>query len=119
MSVVTVLRGFKVPLPALDAFLLANNINESEVLCSGFPPFCDEDDDQVTTLLRNKLGNGDAKTRVFVPARMSYKRATSGYIAYDWKVVFAQRRFDAGDLAEHPPGKHHISPGTDHHVSCF
>ncbi|KAK2609875.1 hypothetical protein N8I77_003350 [Diaporthe amygdali] len=92
-----------VPLLVLDAFLLANNINESEVLCSGFPPFYDEDSDQVTTLLRNKVGSGDAKTRVFVPARMSYKRATSGYIAYDWTVVFAQRRFDAGDLAEHPP----------------
>ena len=65
MSVTTVLRGFKVPLPVLNAFLLANNINESEMLCAGIPPFYDEVD-EVTTLLRNKVGSGDTKTRVFL-----------------------------------------------------
>ncbi|KAG8162746.1 hypothetical protein KVR01_007224 [Diaporthe batatas] len=103
MDVVTVLRGFKVPFPVLDAFLLANNINESELLCSGIPPFYDEDNDQVTTLLRNKVGSGDTKTRIFVAARMGYRNAVSCYIAYDWKTVFAQRRFDDVDLARHPP----------------
>lgn len=113
MFVVTVLRGFKVPLAVLDAFLLANDVYESECLCSGIPPFYDEDDDQVTTLLRKKVGSGDTKTRVFVPAREGYSQATSGYIAYDWKIVFAQRRFDDGDLAEHPPGRHHFCLATD------
>lgn len=102
MSVTTVLRGFKVPLPVLDAFLLANNINETKTLCFGIPPFHDEVD-QVTTLLRNKVGGGDTKTRVFVSSRMSFDYATSAYIAYDWTVVFAQRRFGPGELTDAPP----------------
>lgn len=102
MSVTAVLRGFKVPLPVLNAFLLANNIDESERLCEGVPPFYNKVD-QVTTLLRTKVGGGDAKTRVFVPARMSFDSASSAYIAYDWIVVFAQRRLDDGVLADTPP----------------
>lgn len=86
MSVTTILRGFKAPLPILDAFLLANNINESEMLCSGIPPFYLRVD-EVTTLLRNKVGSGDTKTRVFVPSRVSFDFASSAYIAYDWTVL--------------------------------
>lgn len=104
MSVTTVLRGFKVPLRVLDAFLLANSIDESEMLCAGIPPFYDKVD-EVTTLLRNKVGGGDTKTRVFVPYRMSFDRASTAYIAYDWTFVFAQRRVDSQALAEtSPPG---------------
>lgn len=102
MSTTAVLRGFKVPLPVLNTFLLANNIDESERLCSGIPSFYDEVD-EVTTLLRNKVGSGDTKTRVFVPSRMSFHRASEAYIAYDWIVVFAQRRLGPGDLADTPP----------------
>lgn len=104
MSVTTVLRGFKVPLPVLNTFLLANNINESKMLCLGIPPFYDEVD-RLTRLLRNKAGNGDTKTRVFVSSRtsMGYYLASSAYIAYDWTMVFAQRRFSPGDLADVPP----------------
>ncbi|KAJ0124312.1 hypothetical protein J7T55_005650 [Diaporthe amygdali] len=102
MSITTILRGFKVPLPVLNAFLLANNINESKVLCLGIPPFYDRVD-EVTTLLRNKVGNGDTKTRVFVPSRMGFDFASSAYIAYDWTVVFAQRRLEPRDLADSPP----------------
>jgi len=102
MSVTTVLRGFRVPLPVLDAFLLANNIWESEALCAGIPPFYDQVD-QVTTLLRNKVGGGVTKTRVFVPYRMSFDRASTAYIAYDWVVVWSQRRVGAEDLAATPP----------------
>jgi hypothetical protein len=119
MTVVTVLHGFKVPLPVLDAFLLANNIYESECLCAGYPPFYDEEDDEVTTLLRNKVGSGDAKTRVFLPTLEGYKRPTCCYIAYDWTIVYAQRRFDVEDLAERPPCKHYCSPATYLHISSF
>jgi hypothetical protein len=66
MSTTTVLRGFKVPLPVLNAFLLANNIDESERLCSGTPPFYDKVD-EVTTLLRNKVDSEDTKIRIFIP----------------------------------------------------
>ncbi|KAH8769054.1 hypothetical protein F5883DRAFT_553391 [Diaporthe sp. PMI_573] len=102
MSVTTFLRGFKVPLPVLNAFLLANNVNESKMICFGIPPLYHKPD-QVTTLLRNKLGNGDTKTRVFVPSRASFDFATSAYIAYDWTVVLAQRRLGPEDFANAPP----------------
>ncbi|KAJ4405305.1 hypothetical protein N0V82_010339 [Gnomoniopsis sp. IMI 355080] len=104
MGMTTILRGFKVPLPILNAFLLANNINESEVLCRGIPPFYDYDSvDNVTTLLRNKVGDGDTKTRIFVPSRMGFHFASSAYIAYDWTVVFAQRRLSPTELDDSPP----------------
>lgn len=101
MSVTTFLRGFKVPLPVLNAFLLAHNIDESELLCSGIPPLYNKPD-EVTTLLRNKLGNRDNKTRVFIPLRTSFHFANSAYIAYDWKVAFAQRRLGPEDFADTP-----------------
>lgn len=106
MGMTTILRGFKVPLPILNTFLLANNINESEVLCRGIPPFYDYDSvDNVTTLLRSKVGNGDSKIRIFIPFRMGFDFASSAYIAYDWTVVFAQRRLGPTDLEDSPcPG---------------
>ena len=104
IGITTILRGFKVPLPILNAFLLANNINESEVLCRGIPPFYDYDSvDKVTMLLRNKVGNGDTKTQIFVPSRMGFNFAPSAYIAYNWTVVFAQRRLGPTDLDDSPP----------------
>ncbi|POS70301.1 hypothetical protein DHEL01_v211305 [Diaporthe helianthi] len=102
MSTTTFLRGFKVPLPILNAFLLAHNINESELLCTGIPPRYNKPNDKVTTLLRNKLGNRDNKTRVFVPLRTSFSLANSAYIAYDWKIAFAQRRLGPEDFADTP-----------------
>jgi hypothetical protein len=102
MSTTTFLRGFKVPLPILNAFLLAHNINESELLCAGIPPRYNKPNDEVTTLLRNKLGNRDNKTRVFVPLRTSFSLANSAYIAYDWKIAFAQRRLGPEDFADTP-----------------
>ncbi|KAH8777468.1 hypothetical protein F5883DRAFT_543526 [Diaporthe sp. PMI_573] len=74
------------------------------MICFGIPPLYNKDD-QVTTLLRNKLGNGDDKTRIFVPSRIGFEFATSVYIAYDWTVVFAQRRLGSEHFADTPsPG---------------
>lgn len=98
-----ILRGFKVPFPILDAFLIAHNIHESEVLCTGFPPFYDNDSDTVSILLRNKVGSGDEKTRIFVPYRRSYDHASCGYVAYDWIRVFAQRCIKPSELSDTPP----------------
>lgn len=104
MSITTVLRGFKVLLPILNTFLLANNINKSRMLCLGILLFYDEVD-RVTTLLRNNVGNRDTKTRVFISSRISvgYYLASSAYIAYEWTMVFAQRSFGPEDLADTPP----------------
>lgn len=103
MSTTIILRGFKVPFKVLDGFLLAHNIWETEGLCSGIAPFYNKDPDKTSTLLRNKVGNGDTKTRVFVPYKMSLDHASHGYVAYDWIMVFAQRRIKPSELSEIPP----------------
>lgn len=97
MVVITLLRGFKVPVEILDAFLTANGIpEEHEMLGSGIPPFYDTDSDKVTTLLRQKSQNN--KTRVFMPYRQPFDRALTAYIAYDWIWVFAQRRIKSEEV---------------------
>lgn len=66
MILSTMLRGFKVPLKVLDAFLTDNGIpEEHEALCMGALPFFRDDSDKVTALLRYIAG--DTKTRLFVP----------------------------------------------------
>jgi hypothetical protein len=77
MSITTFIRGFKVSFPVLNAFLLAYNINKSELLCVGIPPRYNKPNNEVTTLLQNKLGNRDNKTRVFVPLQTSYSLTNS------------------------------------------
>lgn len=98
MSVTTVLRGFKVLLPVLDAFLLANSIWETETLCAGIPPSYKEDPDSVSTLLRSKVGAGDTKTRVFIPYRMGLDAAECAY------VTVRRLRLDHGFR----PAKHQV-----------
>lgn len=95
------LRGFKVPLHLLDAFLTANGIpEEHERLCTGVPPFYDEDSDRVTTLLRQKAG--DAKTRLFMPYKQDFSLSFTAYIAYDWIMAFAQRKIKPDELSQTP-----------------
>ncbi|KAK3933484.1 hypothetical protein QBC46DRAFT_434350 [Diplogelasinospora grovesii] len=102
MGITTILRGFKVPVSVLDLFLRANGVMETW----GSPPFYDRDLDEPSTLLRAKMGTGDTKTRLFIPYRMGQQRSTFAYIAYDWVMVFAQRKINlAEELADRaPPG---------------
>lgn len=108
MTLTTILRGFKVPLRVLDAFLVANGIDyETERLCAGFAPLSYNDDDQqspnaVAQLLRTKAGDAD-KTQLFMPYKMGFDLASHAYIAYDWIMVFAQRRIKPDELPETPP----------------
>lgn len=105
--VIVLLRGFKVPVPVFDRFLEANGLMPTE----GNSPFYDAGlregahsgvRDDATLLLRSKMGNGDTKTRWFVPIRRNYGDPASVYVAYDWIFVFAQRKIN---LAEELPDK--------------
>jgi hypothetical protein len=102
MGITTILRGFKVPVPVLDLFLRANGVMETW----GSPPFYDRDLDEPSKLLRAKMGTGNTKTRLFIPYRMGQQRSTFAYIAYDWVMVFAQRKINlAKELPDRaPPG---------------
>ena len=80
------LRGFKVPIPVLDAFLVANGLDETY----GTPPM--DYKDPASDFLREKTGI--PKIRLIIPARMHFSSADFGYIAYDWVMTFAQREIE-------------------------
>ena len=98
MTQYTILRGFQVPIPVLDAFLVANGLDETY----GTPPL--DYKDPASDLLREKTGH--SKARLIIPARMHYSPADFGYIAYDWVMTFAQRQLhlDKELLDEAPAG---------------
>lgn len=99
----TILRGFRVPVAALDRFLQANGLMPT----FGDPPSSlDSQTDPASMLLRTKLGDdhGDSKTRLFIPFKKGRKRSDVAYIAYDWVMVFAQRQVNLGEeLLDRPP----------------
>jgi hypothetical protein len=92
MPTITVLRGFKVPVPVLDAFLTAHEVTETE----GIPPR-DNADRVISTLFRNKMGAGAGDARLFIPQREGYSRSTLAYVAYSWLHVYVQRRIIEDD----------------------
>jgi hypothetical protein len=88
MSVTAILRGFKVPVAALDRFLRANGVMETY----GYAPFYHRDLDDASKLLRARVGDGGSKTRLFIPFRMGNGQSTFAYVAYAWVFVYAQRK---------------------------
>lgn len=98
MPVTAVLRGFKVPVAALDRFLRANGVLETD----GYAPFYHHGLDDASKLLRAKIGGSDSKIRLFIPFRMGNYQSTFAYVAYAWVFVYAQRKLD---LPEELPDK--------------
>ncbi|KAI0433986.1 hypothetical protein F5Y09DRAFT_297439 [Xylaria sp. FL1042] len=99
MPTITLLRGFKVPVTVLDAFLRANNVDDTH----GMSPLPD-DDKVISALLRNKMGTGAGNARVFIPHREAFSPATFAYVAFCWLHVFVQREVKLeDDLSETPP----------------
>jgi hypothetical protein len=88
MPVTAILRGFKVPVTALDRFLRANGVMETD----GYAPFYHRDLDDASKLLRARVGDGGSKTRLFMPSRMGNRQSTFAYVAYAWVFVYAQRQ---------------------------
>jgi hypothetical protein len=93
MGSTTIIHGFKVSVTALDAFLSANNVDETY----GAPPFYEEhpDEDPISKLLFSKVSQHgpDAdknRFRVLIPSIAGMGRAETAYIAESGKqnVVF-------------------------------
>lgn len=106
MVAVTLLRGFRVSVATLDAFLAANGVEET----FGTPPFTDEhpDNDAISVLLHSMLGpdaDPHKMARVIIPQRNDMNRSTVAYVAYTWVMAFAHReiQLDADLPAEVPP----------------
>jgi hypothetical protein len=102
-----------VPVEVLDRFLEAHGAAPTH----GFAPPYRGDLDPASQLLRDRVvgrGSGSsnnaggdgaaaaagARTRLFIPFRPAHCRPTLAYVAYDWAMVYAQRRVD---LAGEPP----------------
>lgn len=102
MPAVTVLRGFKVSVSTLDAFLVANEAGATD----GEPLHYPHHLDLVSNLLFTKMGNlGDKNNyRIIIPQRVGYSPANTVYITYSWFMVYAQRELRDSDLpSEAPP----------------
>ncbi|KAH8768875.1 hypothetical protein F5883DRAFT_418091 [Diaporthe sp. PMI_573] len=105
MVAVTLLRGFRVSVSTLDAFLAANGVDET----CGAPPFTEDhpDNDAISVLLHSKLGSeADPQklARVIIPQRKDMNRSTVAYVAYAWVMAYAHREIDPDtDLPPHPP----------------
>jgi hypothetical protein len=105
MVAVTLLRGFRVSVSTLDAFLAANGVDET----CGAPPFTEDhpDNDAISVLLHSKLGSEadpQKMTRVIIPQRKDMNRSTVAYVAYAWVMAYAHREIDPDtDLPPHPP----------------
>ncbi|AEO60426.1 hypothetical protein MYCTH_2309624 [Thermothelomyces thermophilus ATCC 42464] len=109
MGSTTLLRGFKVSVAVLDAFLAANKVDETY----GTPPFYKDhpDRDPISKLLFSKIARFDEnadknKFRVVIPSVESRDIATTAYVTYAWASVVAHREVDLEhDLpAELPKG---------------
>lgn len=93
MVAVTLLRGLKVSVSTLDAFLAANGVDKTY----GAPPFTQDhpDKDAISVLLHTKLGpdaDPQRMARVVIPQRRGMNRSTVAYFAYTWVMVYAHRQ---------------------------
>lgn len=84
MGLTAILRGFRIPVAALDRFLKANGLMPT--FGGGpYPSLIEE----TSNLLRTKLGDDsdDSRIRLFIPSRKLYLSSDVAYIAYNWVMV--------------------------------
>lgn len=97
MGSTTILRGFKISVAVLDAFLAANGEYETY----GTPPFYQHhpDKDRISILLYSKISRTDADAdrnnfRVMIPSREGHDCSTVAYVTYAWVTIYAHRELD-------------------------
>lgn len=94
----TLLRGFKVSISVLDAFLAANCVPET----FGTPPFHRDhpDNDSISKLLYSRITEITGTSadqnlfRVVIPSRAPYNASRVAYVTYAWATVYAHREVD-------------------------
>lgn len=105
MPVTYVLRGFKISVPTLDAFLAANGLD----MTYGASPFYDHhpDQDPISRFFHSKLGANDPgkKTRLIISQRVGMDYSTVAYVAYTWIMVYAHRELpeDGDEFSKNVP----------------
>ncbi|KAK4096789.1 hypothetical protein N658DRAFT_333072 [Parathielavia hyrcaniae] len=120
MGLITLLRGFKVPIGVLDCFLVAHGVEETYSIAPRLEPgpLAPPLDPQSAFLRARLAAAGTASTssppspaaldgvRVFIPNRRGQADPTYAYVSYAFVMVFSQRHVDlAAELPERaPPG---------------
>ena len=113
MGLITLLRGFKVPIAVLDRFLIAHGVEETYGIAPQLepgplaPPL-----DQHSAFFRARLTatSSDAASlggvRLFIPNRRGQAAPAYAYVSHAFVMVFCQRHVDlAAELPERaPPG---------------
>lgn len=107
MGMTTVLRGFKVNVSTLDAFLCANGVFDTH----GTPPFFQDhpDKDPISILLFEKVQKLNSHAdklnfRVVLPSLQSHNNAAVAYVTYAWIPMSAHREVKLEDeLPVTPP----------------
>ncbi|KAH7140849.1 hypothetical protein EDB81DRAFT_609990, partial [Dactylonectria macrodidyma] len=96
----TILRGFKISVACLDAFLQANGVDETY----GTPPMLQKhpDDGPISALLYSKITAAGGTSnkhgfRVLIPSREGHNASTVAYVAYSWITIYAHRELRLGD----------------------
>lgn len=109
----SILRGFKVSVAVLDAFLAANGVDET----FGYPPFYSEhpDKDPISVLLSSKIaaaagaeaaGVDKSRFRVLIPQCEGLNHSTVAYVTQAWATVYAHRELDIDrDLPSEAPAE--------------
>lgn len=119
----TLLRGFKVSVAVLDAFLAANGQDETY----GTPPFSHHHPDQcpISRLLTAKITTfaSGATTnvvvvdktlfRVLIPSSEGHNPSRFAYVTYAWVSVYAQREIDLDLLLPREPASEKRPAGFD------
>ena len=116
MGLITLLRGFKVPIAVLDRFLESHGVEATERIpphlfrhCD-FPTVPPLDPQSVFLRARLAVSNPDPASleavRLFIPQRRGWPRSMYGYVAYAFVMVLGQRHVElATELPEQaPPG---------------
>ncbi|KAJ4329086.1 hypothetical protein N0V84_000445 [Fusarium piperis] len=94
MGSTTLLRGLKISINTLDAFLATNGVFETY----GTPPFYKDhpDKDEISKLFYTKItkagGTADKnRFRVMIPLMEGHGKSTVAYVTYAWLTVYAHR----------------------------
>lgn len=106
MGLITLLRGFKVPIAVLDRFLASHGVEQTERIPphlfqrSDFPTVPPLDPQSALFRARLSASNSDLDpasleaVRLFIPYRRGWARSTYGYIAYSFIMVLGQRHVE-------------------------
>lgn len=100
-NLITVLRGLKVRVSTMDAFLRANGMPDGIEERMSVPFYDKQTPDEVSALLREKAGSADIL--YVIPYIEIHNQSSHVYVAYSYVHVYAQRCITPDDPTDKIP----------------